>query len=79
MVFHQRVEEAAAFAEQMPRTAAELYTAETSAAAQAGAEELPASSIDAELYELEEGGTCLRTRYGRTGCAGTIPSPTGVR
>ncbi|MCC9737606.1 helicase associated domain-containing protein [Streptomyces sp. MNU89] len=55
MVFHQRVEEAAAFAEQMPRTAAELYTAETSAAAQAGAEELPASSIDAELYELEEG------------------------
>ncbi|WP_328380498.1 Helicase associated domain protein (plasmid) [Streptomyces sp. NBC_00440] len=54
MVFHQRVEEAAAFAEQMPRTAAELYTAEASAAALAGAEELPASSIDAELYELEE-------------------------
>lgn len=55
MVFHQRVEEAAAFAEQMPRTAAELYTAEASAAALAGAEELPASSIEAELYELEEG------------------------
>ncbi|MET9931996.1 MULTISPECIES: Helicase associated domain protein [unclassified Streptomyces] len=55
MVFHQRVEEAAAFAEQMPATAAELYTAEASAAALAGAEELPASSIDAELYELEEG------------------------
>ncbi|MFL4910651.1 Helicase associated domain protein, partial [Streptomyces sp. MMS24-I2-30] len=55
MVFHQRVEEAAAFAEQMPRTAAELYTAEASAAALTGAEELPASSIDAELYELEEG------------------------
>ncbi|GGQ48831.1 DEAD/DEAH box helicase [Streptomyces mutabilis] len=55
MVFHQRVEEAAAFAEQMPRTAAELYTAEASAAALAGAEELPASSIDAELYELEKG------------------------
>jgi superfamily II DNA or RNA helicase len=55
MVFHQRVEEAAAFAEQMPRTAAELYTAEASAAALVGAEELPASSIDAELYELEEG------------------------
>ncbi|MEU7190310.1 Helicase associated domain protein [Streptomyces sp. NPDC045369] len=53
MVFHHRVEEAAAFAEQMPRTAAELYTAEASAAALAGAEELPASSIDAELYELE--------------------------
>ncbi|GGX42167.1 helicase [Streptomyces chryseus] len=55
MVFHQRVEEAAAFAEQMPRTAAELYAAEASAAALAEAEELPASSIDAELYELEEG------------------------
>ncbi|MEV6796437.1 Helicase associated domain protein [Streptomyces sp. NPDC051320] len=55
MVFHQRVGEAAAFAEQMPRTAAELYAAEVSAAALAGAEELPASSIDAELYELEEG------------------------
>lgn len=55
MVFHQRVEEAAAFAEQIPRTAAELYTAEASAAALAGAEELPASSIDAELYELEKG------------------------
>ncbi|THA65759.1 helicase [Streptomyces sp. A0642] len=55
MVFHQRVEEAAAFAEQMPRTASELYTAEASAAALAEAEELPASSIDAELYELEEG------------------------
>ncbi|MEW2636054.1 Helicase associated domain protein [Streptomyces sp. NPDC048389] len=55
MVFHQRVEEAAAFAEQMPRTAAELYATEASAAALAGAEELPASSIDAELYELEEG------------------------
>lgn len=55
MVFHQRVEEAAAFAEQMPLTAAELYAAEASAAALAGAEELPASSIDAELYELEDG------------------------
>ncbi|MEU8877837.1 Helicase associated domain protein [Streptomyces javensis] len=55
MVFHQRVEEAAAFAEQMPRTAAELYAAEASAAALAGAEGLPVSSIDAELYELEEG------------------------
>lgn len=55
MVFHQRVEEAAAFAEQMPRTAVELYAAEASAAALAGAEELPASSIGAGLYELEEG------------------------
>lgn len=55
MVFHQRVEEAAAFAEQMPATAAELYAAEASAAALDEAEELPASSIAAELYELEEG------------------------
>lgn len=55
MVFHQRVEEAAAFAEQMPRTAAELYAAEASAAALDGAEEMPASSIGAELYELEMG------------------------
>ncbi len=55
MVFHQRVEEAEAFAAQMPRTAAELHTAEASAAALAEAEELPASSIDARLYELEEG------------------------
>ncbi|WP_110944902.1 DEAD/DEAH box helicase [Streptomyces niger] len=55
MVFHQRVEEARAFAEQMPATAAELYAAEASAAALAHAEELPASSLDAELYELEEG------------------------
>ncbi|GAB3950754.1 DEAD/DEAH box helicase [Streptomyces sparsus] len=55
MVFHQRVEEAAAFAEQMPATAADLYTAEASAATLAEAEELPASSIDAELYELDDG------------------------
>ncbi len=55
MVFHQRVEEAAAFAEQMPSTAAELYAAEASGGALASAEELPASSIDAKLYELEEG------------------------
>ncbi|MFF1408078.1 Helicase associated domain protein [Streptomyces sp. NPDC058294] len=55
MVFHQRVEEARAFAEQMPATAAELYATEASDAALADAEELPASSIDAELYELEDG------------------------
>ncbi|MDN3297225.1 Helicase associated domain protein [Streptomyces ficellus] len=55
MTFHQRVEEARAFAEQMPATAAELYATEASEAALAHAEELPASSVDAELYELEEG------------------------
>ncbi|WAP61129.1 DEAD/DEAH box helicase [Streptomyces sp. S465] len=55
MTFHQRVEEARAFAEQMPATAAELYVTEASDAALADAEELPASSIEAELYELEDG------------------------
>lgn len=55
MTFHQRVEEARAFAEQMPATAAELHAAEASEAALARAEELPASSIDAELYDLEDG------------------------
>ncbi|MEU9198353.1 helicase associated domain-containing protein [Streptomyces hundungensis] len=55
MVFHQRVEEAAAFAEQMSATAAELYGAQASAEALARAEELPASSVNAELYELEDG------------------------
>ncbi|MCW7989088.1 helicase [Streptomyces platensis subsp. clarensis] len=54
MTFHQRVEEARAFAEQMPATAAELYNAKASAAALARAEELPASSLEAELYELED-------------------------
>ena len=53
MVFHQRVEEAAVFAEQLPKTAAELYATEASDAALAAAERLPASSIDAEFYELE--------------------------
>lgn len=38
----------------MPRTAAELYATEASEAALAHAEELPASSIDAEQYELED-------------------------
>ncbi|GHC73233.1 DEAD/DEAH box helicase [Streptomyces cinnamoneus] len=55
MTFHQRVEEAQAFAEQLPAAAAELYSTEASAAALTDAEELPASSIDAELYELEDG------------------------
>lgn len=54
MTFHQRVEEARAFAERMPATAAELHTAQATEAALAHAEELPASSLDAELYELED-------------------------
>ncbi|KOV67981.1 helicase [Streptomyces sp. NRRL WC-3618] len=55
MTFHQRVEEAAAFAQKMPQTAARLYEAEVSDRDLAGAEALPASSIDAEFYELEAG------------------------
>ncbi|MFF4648118.1 Helicase associated domain protein [Streptomyces sp. NPDC001389] len=55
MTFHQKVEEAAAFAEKLPQTAAELYVTDASDADLAAAEKLPKSSIDAELYELETG------------------------
>ncbi|MEV6733755.1 Helicase associated domain protein [Streptomyces sp. NPDC051364] len=55
MTFHQRVEEAAAFAAKMPATAAALYATEASEQALAAAEQLPKSSIDAEFYELEAG------------------------
>ncbi|WP_077797062.1 DEAD/DEAH box helicase [Streptomyces sp. JHA26] len=55
MTFHQKVEEAAAFAEKLPGTAAELYVNDASDADLAKAEELPESSIDAEFYELEAG------------------------
>ncbi|MFJ8351593.1 Helicase associated domain protein [Streptomyces sp. NPDC094153] len=59
MTFHQKVEEAAAFAEKLPETAAELYATEMSAEELAKADKkvkkLPASSIGAELYELEAG------------------------
>ncbi|MGW8634624.1 Helicase associated domain protein [Streptomyces sp. NPDC055793] len=55
MTFHQRVDEAMAFAEKMPRTAAELYAAEVSDDVLAEAELLPESSIGAEFYELETG------------------------
>ncbi len=55
MTFHQRVEEAAAFAEKLPETAAELYATEASNQALPEAEDLPESSIDSELYELEAG------------------------
>ncbi|MGN9760196.1 Helicase associated domain protein [Streptomyces sp. SD31] len=55
MTFHQRVEEAAAFAEKMPQTAARLYATETSEKTLAAADALPKSSIDAEFYELEAG------------------------
>ena len=55
MTFHQRVEEAAAFAEKLPQTAAELYAGDSSDEDLAAAEKLPASSIDAAFYELEAG------------------------
>jgi superfamily II DNA or RNA helicase len=55
MTFHQKVEEAAAFAEKMPETAAELYFNDASDDDLAAADRLPASSIDAEFYELEAG------------------------
>ncbi|SCE26139.1 Type III restriction enzyme, res subunit [Streptomyces sp. SolWspMP-sol7th] len=55
MTFHQRVEEAAAFAEKMPETAAELYRDEVSAEDLALAEELPASEVGGGFYELEPG------------------------
>ncbi|MEV5620515.1 DEAD/DEAH box helicase [Streptomyces bacillaris] len=55
MTFHQKVEEAAAFAEKLPETAADLYLNDASDDDLAAADKLPASSIDAEFYELEPG------------------------
>ncbi|WP_415944741.1 Helicase associated domain protein, partial [Streptomyces sp. 067-1] len=55
MTFHQKVEEAAAFAEKLPRTAAALYARDASGEDLAAAEKLPASSIGAGFYELEAG------------------------
>jgi superfamily II DNA or RNA helicase len=55
MTFHQKVEEAAAFAEKLPETAVELYMNDASDEDLAKAEKLPRSSIDAEFYELEAG------------------------
>ncbi|KES02983.1 helicase [Streptomyces toyocaensis] len=55
MTFHQKVEEAAAFAEKMPQTAAELYVNDAADEDLAAADRLPASSIDADFYELEAG------------------------
>ncbi|MER7943610.1 MULTISPECIES: Helicase associated domain protein [unclassified Streptomyces] len=55
MTFHQKVEEARAFAEKLPETAAELYMNDASDEDLAAAEKLPKSSIDAEFYELEVG------------------------
>ncbi|WP_328541128.1 Helicase associated domain protein [Streptomyces sp. NBC_00371] len=53
MTFHQRVEEAAAFAAKLPETAAELYATEASDKFLEDAAALPPSSIHAKLYHLE--------------------------
>ncbi|WP_411118359.1 Helicase associated domain protein [Streptomyces sp. 058-1L] len=55
MTFHQKVEEARAFAEKLPDTAADLYVNDASNEDFAKAEKLPRSSIDAAFYELEVG------------------------
>ncbi|MFH9426439.1 Helicase associated domain protein [Streptomyces sp. NPDC017529] len=55
MTFHQSVEEAAAFADKLPHTAAELYVNDASDEDLAAADQLPASSIDAQFYDLEAG------------------------
>ncbi|WP_329448923.1 Helicase associated domain protein (plasmid) [Streptomyces sp. NBC_01426] len=55
MTFHQKVEEASAFADKLPETAAALYMNDASDADLAAASKLPKSSIDAEFYELEAG------------------------
>ncbi|MEU3148581.1 Helicase associated domain protein [Streptomyces sp. NPDC006999] len=55
MTFHQKVEEAAAFADKLPQTAAELYAGDATGDDLAAADRLPASSIDARFYELEAG------------------------
>ncbi|MEV0889478.1 Helicase associated domain protein [Streptomyces microflavus] len=55
MTFHQKVEEARAFADKLPETAAELYANDASDEDLAAADRLPRSSIDAAFYELEAG------------------------
>ncbi|MFF7256563.1 DEAD/DEAH box helicase [Streptomyces microflavus] len=55
MTFHQKVEEARAFADKLPETAADLYAIDASDADLAAADRLPKSSIDAAFYELEAG------------------------
>ncbi|EHM24149.1 putative helicase-like protein [Streptomyces sp. W007] len=55
MTFHQKVEEARAFADKLPQTVADLYVNDASDADLAAADRLPKSSIDADFYELEAG------------------------
>ncbi|MEU9862549.1 Helicase associated domain protein [Streptomyces sp. NPDC047971] len=53
MTFHHRVEEAAAFADKLPETAAQLYATEASDRFLRDAAALPPSSIGAQPYALE--------------------------
>ncbi|MFE9769414.1 Helicase associated domain protein [Streptomyces sp. NPDC005808] len=55
MTFHQKVEEAAAFADKLPETAAALYVNDASDDDLAAADKLPKSSVNARFYELEAG------------------------
>ncbi|MEU3557792.1 DEAD/DEAH box helicase [Streptomyces fragilis] len=55
LTFHQKVEEAAAFAEKLPETAAALYARDVSDEDLTAADKLPASSINAAFYDLEAG------------------------
>ena len=55
MTFHQKVEEAAAFAEKLTETATAVFVNDASDEDLAKGERLPASSIDAEFYELGAG------------------------
>ncbi|MFD8477522.1 Helicase associated domain protein [Streptomyces globisporus] len=55
MTFHQKVEDARAFADKLPETAAKLYANDASDRDLAAADRLPRSSIDAAFYELEAG------------------------
>ncbi|WP_234428160.1 DEAD/DEAH box helicase, partial [Streptomyces badius] len=55
MTFHQNIEEARAFANKLPETAAERYVNDASDDDLAAADRLPKSSIDADFYELEAG------------------------
>ncbi len=77
--FHQKVEEAAAFAEKMPQTAAELYGIDASDEDLAAADRLPASSIGAGFYELEAGRHVPPDRVWSAWLCGDHPSPSAAR
>lgn len=79
VTFHQNVQQAAAFAEKLPKTAAKLHVNDVSDADLAAAEKFPASSIDAEFYEVEASRDVPRTESGCHGCGATTSRPSGAR